>query len=349
MRFLQVAVSKGKFIRQHDETAAKANVALVAHCDWSKDAKKRWMCLGVAEGETWRVLPPEPVGESATLFERLLARRQAQGAVLAGFDFSIGVPRAYARLAGLPGFRPFLERLGRDEWGRWFDGAERKEEIGLFRPFYPVRPGGAKLEHLTAALGLEAPVDLLRLCERATAERPAGSSLFWTLGSNQVGKASVAGWREVIIPNLPNIGLWPFDGDLGALAAENDVVVAETYPADVYRRLGFPRRGWSKRNRIDRIELGEAIRGWLDERPYIDAEAAEFAIAEGFGEDRHGEDRFDALIGLLGMIEVVLGHRPAGTPNDEAVRTWEGWILGHLRNEDGADSEFGADTTTDSD
>jgi hypothetical protein len=41
-----------------------------------------------------------------------------------------------------------------------------------------------------------------------------------------------------------------------------------------------------------------------------------------------GDDQFDALVGLLGMIDVVRG-RPSGEPRDDAgVVTVEGWILG---------------------
>ena len=48
----------------------------------------------------------------------------------------------------------------------------------------------------------------------------------------------------------------------------------------------------------------------------------------GFCTDyKHDDDRFDALVGLLGMLSVVLGNRPDGAPGDEPTRI-EGWILG---------------------
>ena len=37
---------------------------------------------------------------------------------------------------------------------------------------------------------------------------------------------------------------------------------------------------------------------------------------------------FDAVIGLFGMLNAVLGHRPAGAPDDQLVRRAEGWIFG---------------------
>ena len=44
------------------------------------------------------------------------------------------------------------------------------------------------------------------------------------------------------------------------------------------------------------------------------------AIDDGFGEEQSGDDRFDAVVGLL-------GNRPPGAPRDERTRV-EGWILG---------------------
>lgn len=37
---------------------------------------------------------------------------------------------------------------------------------------------------------------------------------------------------------------------------------------------------------------------------------------------------FDAMLGLLSMVEVALGYRSAGAPETEEVRRVEGWILG---------------------
>ncbi|WP_198376440.1 hypothetical protein [Neoroseomonas rubea] len=51
-------------------------------------------------------------------------------------------------------------------------------------------------------------------------------------------------------------------------------------------------------------------------------------IADGFGADAAGEDRFDSVIGLAGLIGVLDGARPDFVPEDAAIRTWEGWVLG---------------------
>lgn len=51
-------------------------------------------------------------------------------------------------------------------------------------------------------------------------------------------------------------------------------------------------------------------------------------ISDGFGATQVGEDQFDAVVGLLGMLAVVLGIRAEGAPKDGAVSSVEGWIFG---------------------
>jgi hypothetical protein len=51
------------------------------------------------------------------------------------------------------------------------------------------------------------------------------------------------------------------------------------------------------------------------------------ALAEGFGASTNGDDAFDAAMGLLGMIEVAEGRRPAA-PDATPAPQWEGWSLG---------------------
>ena len=40
------------------------------------------------------------------------------------------------------------------------------------------------------------------------------------------------------------------------------------------------------------------------------------------------DDAFDATVGLLGMLQVCLGQREPGAPDDREIRDIEGWILG---------------------
>src|SRR5258708_4938385 len=61
--------------------------------------------------------------------------------------------------------------------------------------------------------------DLLRACDNSPATRNKPCEIFWTLGANQVGKAAIAGWRDLLAPALRDkaIAIWPFDGDLPVL------------------------------------------------------------------------------------------------------------------------------------
>jgi hypothetical protein len=59
------------------------------------------------------------------------------------------------------------------------------------------------------------------------------------------------------------------------------------------------------------------------------APGLQLQIDDGFGSTSHGEDAFDAFVGLVGMINVISGRRAPGEPrDDEHVTTVEGWILG---------------------
>jgi hypothetical protein len=51
-------------------------------------------------------------------------------------------------------------------------------------------------------------------------------------------------------------------------------------------------------------------------------------LRDGFGGGSDGEDRFDAVMGVLGMIAVVRGELEVGIPEGDGVRRVEGWILG---------------------
>nr|WP_302052399.1 DUF429 domain-containing protein [Devosia sp. WQ 349K1] len=303
----------------------------MVHCDWSLDSRKRWMVVAQRQGSLWRVEPPELVGEGSSLLSRLRKRLHQEGAILVGFDFPIGLPAAYAKLAGFSSFKQALATLGQGEWANWFNVAQSRNEIAIHRPFYPMRPGGTKKSHQHEALGVSDSKTLLRTCELATTDRQAACSLFWTLGGNQVGKGAISGWSEVVIPSLNQAGIWPFDGPLSQLESKFPVVLAETYPGDVYAQLGISRGGWSKRRQADRSKVGRVIATWLVEHPQVDASGLLAALEDGFGEDKTGEDRFDAFVGLLGMLSVVTGERAEAIGVDESILIHEGWILGHHR------------------
>jgi mannose-6-phosphate isomerase-like protein (cupin superfamily) len=220
-----------------------------------------------------------------------------------------------------------LPELGRGEWGRFFDPAEHPEEISLRRPFYPLRPGGSKREHLHGGLGLDAQ-ELLRACDRATGARRAAASLFWTLGGQQVGKAAIVGWRDLLQPALDDpeveLALWPFDGPLQELFAPGRLVVAETYPTEFRAHLGVDLGATGKRQQEARVGAGEALLEWSRRRGVELEPELERELRAGFASD----SAFDALVGLFGMLNVVMKYRAPGEPDDEHIRRIEGWMLG---------------------
>jgi hypothetical protein len=267
------------------------------------------------------------------LIDRLSAEGKP-GCVFLGVDFPIGLPLAYARAAGIPDFKAVLTELGRGRWSSFYDLAEKASEISLGRPFYPARPGGTSHADLLTRLGVASMQDLLRVCERRTAQRGDACPLFWTLGGKQVGRAAISGWRHVLAPAISKwgdaAGLWPFDGDLMELLAAKRIVFAETYPAEACVQLGMtaPGRGWSKRVRDHRPVRGghlltAAKRLKLELTPCLKQ-----LIDDGFGSGKDGEDRFDSVAGILSMLNVVIGERMDGAPTSAAVRKIEGWIFG---------------------
>ncbi len=307
---------------------------LVAHADWSISAEKRWLCVAErANDGGYHVGAPTPVGEPGDLPTRLLQRADNQAALL-GVDFPLGLPMAYAQAAGIASFTELLPELGKDEWSGFFELCDDAADIGLHRPFYPRRPGGTSQAQLAEALGVGDMDDLRRRCERKTERRGAAAPLFWTLGAQQVGRAAISGWRDLLQPALneaaSDLRLWPFEGSLGNLLVAPRVVVAETYPAEcaVQIGLGAPGRRWSKRRQSDRAAHAFALLDWARARRVSIDESLQPLIRDGFGDLASGEDQFDSLIGLAGMLDVVLGARPEMPPMSNERRLIEGWILG---------------------
>ena len=152
-----------------------------------------------------------------------------------------------------------------------------------------------------------------------------------------MGWAAITGWRDLLAPALarddPPLSIWPFDGCLRELLGRRGprIVVAETYPAEVYRHLDLSIRKdkKSKRRRSHRAADAKTMHKWAETNDVRLTDQLSTEIEDGFGRDKDGEDRFDAVVGLLGMLDVVLGHLPSGEPKDDSTRI-EGWILGQL-------------------
>jgi hypothetical protein len=304
---------------------------VVCHSDWGTSPHKRWIARADLDSGHYQARAPELVGDHLTLISRAREGTAKTASVLFGFDFPIGIPAAYAASIGITNFKEFLTKLGTNEWSEFYSVCEKASEISLHRPFYPFRPGGTSHERLFSALGVKSIDELRRQCDLKTAERNAACSLFWTLGANQVGKGAIVGWRDVIAPAMRNdstVKLWPFDGTIGNLLLLGNLVVAETYPAESCRWiLGRPLKGKGKLE--VRKSASTALFGWARRRGVRLHRDLKQQIERGFPK---GDDAFDAVIGLFGMLEVVLGHRATGEPIDKAVNDIEGWILGQTAN-----------------
>ena len=303
---------------------------IVAHADWSVDPRKRWVAIARREAGIWHLAAPVPVGDVATFPARLRAMANG-GAVALGVDLPLGLPRAYAALLPERDFPHFLTTLATRP--DFFQVCTSLAEVGLGRPFYPARgvAGMTRAAH-ALALGFQGAHGLSRACDRATAERPAGAPLFWTLGANQSGKAAIAAWRDMLLPNLasgrrqhPAVAVRrcvPRTADARQGHAGGDLSGGS--PAPSRHRLegqqttpgrpggggGSPARGRWRRCRCSPIPRSST--------PSL----------TGFGSDPAGEDRFDCILGVLCVLNVLAGNRPDTAPADTWIRRWEGWVLG---------------------
>jgi hypothetical protein len=295
---------------------------LVAHADWSVDARKRWLASATLQAnDRYRASAPQPVGPLPTLLKGLDAEA-GEGPILLGFDFPIGLPRVYAKRKGIEDFVTALTGFG----DGFYSVAALPDQISLDRPFYPHRPGNRVRQHLLIGLAFASWTDLLRRCD----QQAGACAIFWTLGGQQVGKAAITGWRDLLAPALRDgldLALWPFQGRLDDLLTRHRFVVAETYPAEFYRHLGLDLRG-GKRKQPVRANNAKRLLAWAEGARVDPEDGLVRQIRGGFGTGADGDDRFDAAIGLFGMLNVVLGHRPSGEPDDDDVRRVEGWILG---------------------
>jgi hypothetical protein len=299
---------------------------LAAHADWSTDPRKRWVTVAKRSETGWVMAAPRPVGETASFLERLI-QEAGHGAVALGADLPLGLPRAYAATRAEADFPAFLRAVRPG----FFSVCATLADIGPERPFYPARgiKGMTRLSH-ALALGLADARALCRVCDQATAERPAGAPVFWTLGANQSGKAAIAAWQSLVIPALlagAPLRLWPFEGPFRSLLAPRSVALAETYPAEALRHLGIRLRG-SKRRHADRCATAGPLLAAMEQQSAAPDDAMLRAVRDGFGADANGEDRFDSVLGALCLLNVLAGNRPDTAPDDPWIQRWEGWVLG---------------------
>jgi hypothetical protein len=155
-------------------------LAHVAHADWGSNPKKRQVAVAeLTEAGIFKVVTLAPALSIASmngdLRRGLHVPNSVSGDLVAGFDFPIGLPRAYAERAGIASFPDFLLQIGHGPWARFAEVAATSDEVSIHRPFYPARPGGTLQSHLYDGLGLSRQ-EIRRRCDGNDAE-----TIFWTL------------------------------------------------------------------------------------------------------------------------------------------------------------------------
>jgi hypothetical protein len=297
----------------------------LVHSDWSVAPAKRWSAVAVRSRKGWLVNRLDRTGEPIPFLDDLFDRSRR---TLAGFDFPIGLPLLFLDGMGLefPGLlaSPLSERAR-----RFLTPVETLFDVSPAQPFYGRHPKGGRHADLWQRLGGAAFDDLLRECDRKTERRNRAESIFWTVGARQVGKAALAGWQDILMPALARRArLWPFHGPLASLDS-NILTIAETYPAEAYHQIGL-RRPVGKRSQKGRIIACHGLLEWASTYRISFAPAIKLSMLDGFGAGGEGEDPFDALAGLCGMIEVVDGRRAEAPDVTTLSKSREGWILGQI-------------------
>jgi hypothetical protein len=294
----------------------------LVHSDWSASASKRWSAVAIRTKSGWRIERVAQTPPANAFVDDLFDHGRA---TLAGFDFPIGLPLLSLDRLGCD----FREFLCSPRARSFLEPAETLFGVSPLQPFYRKHPTGGRRADLLHALECTGFDALLRVCDRPTPHRSRAESIFWTVGAKQVGKAALAGWREVLIPALMRgAALWPFDGTLSDLQA-NAVTIAETYPAEAYQHIGM-RRTIGKRTQAGRQQGCAAIRAWAGKQCIAFSPDVEQMMHDGFGPRPDGEDPFDALAGLCGMIEVACARRAEAPVTPPLSYPREGWILGQI-------------------
>jgi hypothetical protein len=157
------------------------------------------------------------------------------------------------------------------------------------------------------------------------------------MGAQQVGKAAIAGWKELLQPahRQGEIAIWPFSGPLLALLQPGSTTVVETYPAEFMAQfiqstsIAPPAR-LSKRSSCSRMEAGRLLFEQAQQHGIVLSDDLSTEIRSGFGPKPDGEDAFDAAIGLLGMLATLQNWhaRPDPAAGMPAWLSVEGWIFG---------------------
>jgi alkylated DNA nucleotide flippase Atl1 len=309
--------------------------ARMAHADWGTGAAKRVVATAELEAGLYHAHAPSIVGEHGSLIRRMRLKGEGHATTLLGFDFPIGVPRAFAHAARIENFADWFRDLDLDS--SFFEPAAELAEVSVDRPFFPSRPPKAKSPDLKArfheALGVPA-TELMRRCDRAHCDRRSASEMFWTIGPAAVGKATLGGWKDALRSGLAeserHYSIWPFDGAMTELLAASDAVIVETYPTEAYRQLGLRMGGpgMAKTRQDDRRADARRLLDWCADNAVVPDDMLLAQIIDGFGPTAAGEDLFDAVVGLFAMIDQVRRRAEPELPGDPAIARLEGWMFG---------------------
>ena len=307
----------------------------IAHADWGTAAAKRVVATAELKEGAYHAHAPQTVAEQGGLLERMGLTDRPGATTLLGFDFPIGVPLAYAQSARIENFADWFRELDLDS--PFFDPAEDVADVSVLRPFFPNLPPKEKSPGLKAqfheALGVPS-ADLLRRCDLRHCDRRAASEMFWTIGPAAVGKATLAGWKQALRPALAEPGrryaIWPFDGPMPELLENSDAVIVETYPTEAYGQLELRmgRPGMAKTRQDDRRVDARRMLDWCANNAVIPDDRLLAQIVDGFGAAPGGDDLFDAVVGLFGIIDAVRRAAEPPLPDETAVRRIEGWMFG---------------------
>ncbi len=192
--------------------------------------------------------------------------------------------------------------------------AARPGQISLRRPFYPARPGGTRRAHLYAGLGLT-ETEVRRRCDGTRrgdpvldagrqAGRQGGAA---RLADATAGQSRWRGHRAVAVRRVAG-ACWPGpDSPSPRRTRASSTSISAC-------RAGR----WSKRRRADRLACMPALLAWAGDLGVRWDEAVRGRVRAGCSDGPDGEDEFDAIVGVLGMIAVAdrdhRARRPGGGP-----------------------------------
>lgn len=303
---------------------------LICHADWSKNPRKRWCAEALLQEDgRYSAGAARLVGNTGEFRAGIRHRTGTARTALLGFDFPIGIPLHYAQQAGIRKLKDWLLKLGDGDWQDFYRVCDQPNEISVYRPFYPMTSrAGVKQASLIAKLNAKDINELKRLCEFGGNGHRQAACIFWMVGPNQVGKAAITGWQEVIVPLIREprnaANLWPYDGELNDLIQPGTITIAESYPAEYY--AWFNPHGVVKSKQASRKAFGQDLLQWAEERTdtVVLTSELERQIQSGFEND----DAFDTVVGLFAMLKIIFGEQDCRRPADTARTAVEGWILG---------------------